>query len=214
MTREPAALQALIETLAKLPGIGPKSAGRIAHQLLQRDRETAERLAKAIDQALRRLSACDWCGALCEGQRCATCDDPQRDRSMLCVVESTADQLAIEQSRSYRGLYFVLQGRLSPLDGIGPQELRFERLLQRASEPQVQEVILATSFTSEGEATAHYLTEVMGARGIRISRLARGLPLGSELEYVDLGTIAHALLERRGQQPTSTRSSIDVVAES
>jgi recombination protein RecR len=191
------ALEALAEALRALPGVGPKSAVRMAYHLLERDRPAAERIGLAITDALARVQHCTRCNTLTESVECAVCSDPERLVSQLCVVESPADQQAIELTRTYRGLYFVLLGRLSPLDGLGPADIGFAKLVERATDGQVQEVILATSFTSEGEATAHYLGEALKARQLTVTRLARGLPLGSELEHVDLGTIAHALMDRR-----------------
>jgi recombination protein RecR len=191
------ALEALAEALRALPGVGPKSAVRMAYHLLERDRPAAERIGLAISDALARVQHCTRCNTLTESVECAVCSNPERLVSQLCVVESPADQQAIELTRTYRGLYFVLLGRLSPLDGLGPADIGFAKLVERATDGQVQEVILATSFTSEGEATAHYLGEALKARQLTVTRLARGLPLGSELEHVDLGTIAHALMDRR-----------------
>ena len=190
------ALQALIEALRRLPGVGAKSATRMAYHLLQHDRAGAEQLSQALHLAARNVHHCRLCHTFTEEDVCATCLDPARDRSKLCVVETPADQSAIERTLAYRGLYFVLMGKLSPLDGIGPQEIGIDQLLERATEPEVREVILATNFTAEGEATAHVLGELLRARGLRVTRLARGVPVGSELEYVDLGTIAHALHDR------------------
>ena len=190
------ALQALIEALRRLPGVGAKSASRMAYHLLQHDRAGAEQLSQALQCAARNVQDCRLCHTFTEDDVCATCLDPARDRSKLCVVETPADQSAIERTLAYRGLYFVLMGKLSPLDGIGPQEIGIDQLLERATEPEVREVILATNFTAEGEATAHVLGELLRARGLRVTRLARGVPVGSELEYVDLGTIAHALHDR------------------
>ena len=190
------ALQALIEALRRLPGVGAKSASRMAYHLLQHDRAGAEQLSQALHLAARNVHHCRLCHTFTEDDVCATCLDPARDRSKLCVVETPADQSAIERTLAYRGLYFVLMGKLSPLDDIGPQEIGIDQLLERATEPEVREVILATNFTAEGEATAHVLGELLRARGLRVTRLARGVPVGSELEYVDLGTIAHALHDR------------------
>jgi recombination protein RecR len=191
------ALQGLIEALRRLPGVGVKSAQRMAYHLLQHDRDGARALAAALQAAASQVRHCERCHTFSESPLCAVCSDPERDAALLCVVETPADQAALERSGSYRGLYFVLMGRLSPLDGIGVRDIGVEALLQRASEPELQEVILATSFTAEGEATAHALGEALKARGLKVTRLARGVPVGSELEYVDLGTIAHALADRR-----------------
>jgi len=191
------ALEALVESLRRLPGVGVKSAQRMAFHLLQHDREGASRLAAALQGAVERVRHCERCHTFTEGPVCATCLDPARDARLLCVVETPADQAALERTGSYRGLYFVLMGRLSPLDGIGARDIGLQELLARAAEGGVEEVIVATNFTAEGEATAHVVAEALRARGLRVTRLARGVPIGSELEYVDLGTIAHALLDRR-----------------
>lgn len=191
------ALEALIEALRRLPGVGQKSAQRMAYHLLQHDRDGALRLSQALAAAAQQVRHCERCHTFSEAALCEICADPQRDASLLCVVESPADLAALERTASYRGYYFVLQGRVSPLDGLGARQIGAEQLMARAGDAQVQEVILATSFTAEGEATAHVLAEALRARGIRSTRLARGVPVGSELEYVDLGTIAHALVDRR-----------------
>jgi len=190
-------LDALTEALRRLPGVGVKSAQRMAYHLLQHDREGARRLAQALEHAVATVRHCVRCHTFTEDEVCSTCRDPARERRLLCVVETPADQAAIERSGSYRGLYFVLMGRLSPLDGIGVDDIGLAELLRRATDGEVQEVIVATNFTAEGEATAHVLAEALGSRGIRVTRLARGVPIGSELEYVDLGTIAHAFVDRR-----------------
>lgn len=187
----------LIEALRRLPGVGPKSAQRMAFHLLERDRDGASALAEALERAAREVGHCRDCHTLSEHSQCAVCVDPRRDRHLLCVVESPADVLAFEQTGGYRGLYFVLMGHLSPIDGIGPGEIGVDRLLERLAEESVQEVILATNPTVEGEATAYYITEQVRARGITVSRIAHGVPLGGELEYVDSGTLAHALSGRR-----------------
>jgi recombination protein RecR len=191
------ALDALIQSLRRLPGVGVKSASRMAHHLLQHDREGAQLLAQALLQAASAVRHCSRCHTFTESDICATCLDPQRDASRLCVVESPADQSAIERTDSYHGLYFVLMGALNPLEGLGPRALGLQALLERVDGGEVQEVILATNFTAEGEATAHVLGEALKRRGVQVTRLARGVPIGSELEYVDLGTIAHALADRR-----------------
>jgi recombination protein RecR len=191
------ALNALIEALRRLPGVGVKSASRMAYHMLQHDREGAQLLAQALQQATTRVRHCSLCHTFTEGEVCPTCLDPQRDPTKLCVVETPADQAAVERTSAFRGLYFVLMGKLSPLDGIGPKDIGLGKLIARATDGSVQEVILATNFTAEGEATAHVIAETLKARGLRVTRLARGVPAGSELEYVDLGTIAHALVERR-----------------
>ncbi len=194
---KPAALDELIQALRCLPGVGPKSAQRMAYHLLQRDQKGAERLAQGLGEALARIHHCARCNTFTEAEVCSLCASPRRDASLLCVVESPGDLLMMEQSQSYAGLYFVLMGRLSPLDGIGPREIHLDRLVRRASDGVVKEVILATNFTVEGEATAHYISEILGGKGLAITRIARGLPVGGELEHVDSGTLAQAVLERR-----------------
>jgi len=191
------ALNALIEGLRRLPGVGVKSASRMAFHLLQHDRAGAQLLAQALQQAATQIRHCSLCHTFTENEVCATCLDPQRDASKLCVVETPADQAAVERTAAFRGLYFVLMGKLSPLDGIGPKDIGLAKLFDRATNGVVEEVILATNFTAEGEATAHVIGEALKARGLKVTRLARGVPAGSELEYVDLGTIAHALVDRR-----------------
>ena len=198
MSADTAAIDALVEALRCLPGVGPKSATRMAYQLLQHDRVGAERLSAALRAALAAVRRCALCNTLTEAEVCTICADPQRDRRQLCVVESPADRAALEQTMSYGGLYFVLMGRLSPLDGVGPREVGLDRLVQRVRDGDVEEIILATSFTNEGEATAHVIAETLRPLDLRITRLARGVPVGAELEYVDLGTIARALVDRRG----------------
>lgn len=190
-------LDALVQALRRLPGVGVKSAQRMAFHLLQHDRPGAELLSRALHEATLSVRHCARCHTFTESEVCSTCLDPSRDASRLAVVETPADQAALERTGAFRGLYFVLMGKLSPLDGIGPNEIGFGKLLERAADGLVQEVILATSFTAEGEATAHALSETLKARGMHVTRLARGVPVGSELEYVDLGTIAHALVDRR-----------------
>jgi recombination protein RecR len=192
------ALDTLTEALRRLPGIGPKSAQRMAFHLLQHDRDGAALLGQALTDAVTRIHHCRSCNTFTESEICDTCASDRRDAGMLCVVETPADQLMIEQTLTYRGLYFVLMGRLSPIDGIGPKDIKLDRLLERATNGLVTEVILATNFTNEGEATAHYISEMLKARGLRVTRLARGVPVGGELEYVDAGTIAQAVLDRRG----------------
>ena len=192
-----ASLEALIDALRRLPGVGQKSAQRMAFHLLQHDREGAARLAAALQQALARMRHCQRCHTFTEHARCSTCADATRDARQLCVVETPADQAALERSASYRGLYFVLMGRISPLEGVGVGDIGARPLIERASDGLVEEVILATGFSAEGEATAHALGEALRARGLKVTRLARGVPAGSELEYVDLSTIAHALVDRR-----------------
>jgi recombination protein RecR len=194
---KPASLDELIQALRCLPGVGPKSAQRMAYHLLQRDHEGAKRLSEGLSQALERIRHCGRCNTFTEAEVCAVCASSRRDASLLCVVESPGDLLMMEQTQSYPGLYFVLMGRLSPLDGIGPREIHLDRLLKRATDGVVREVILATNFTVEGEATAHYIGELLAGKDLAVTRIARGLPVGGELEHVDSGTLAQALLERR-----------------
>ena len=191
------ALDELTQALRCLPGVGPKAAQRMALHLLQHDREGGHRLATALEAATRTIRHCERCNTFTEDELCALCRSPKRDTALLCVVETPADLMMIEQTQAYAGLYFVLMGRLSPLDGIGPKEIRLDRLLKRAADGAVREVVLATNFTNEGEATAHYIGELLSARGLKVTRLARGVPVGGELEYVDSGTLAQALRERR-----------------
>jgi recombination protein RecR len=196
----PGTLQRLIDALRVLPGVGPKSAQRIAYHLLQHDRPGAQRLGSSLVDAVETIQHCERCNTFTEQSVCDTCLDAERDASLLCVVETPADQVMVEQTMTYRGQYFVLMGKLSPLDGVGPREIHLDRLLRRVVDPEfggVSEVILATNFTNEGEATAHYIGEMLKARGVKVSRLARGVPAGGELEYVDAGTIARAVLDRR-----------------
>ena len=194
---KPAALDELIQALRCLPGVGPKSAQRMAYHLLQRDQKGAERLSLGLSDALARIRHCMRCNTFTESETCSLCASPRRDASLLCVVESPGDLLMMEQTQSYNGLYFVLMGRLSPLDGIGPREIHLDRLAKRAADGVVKEVVLATNFTVEGEATAHYISELLAGKGLQVSRIARGLPVGGELEHVDAGTLAQAFLERR-----------------
>jgi recombination protein RecR len=191
------ALATLVQALKGLPGVGIKSAQRMAFQLLQNDRSTARQLAAALDNAVQKIRHCACCHTFTEAELCDTCLDVTRDRTVLCVIETPADQSAIERTGTYRGLYFVLMGKLSPLDGIGPHDIGLGKLKQRVSDGVLTEVILATNFTAEGEVTAHIIFEMIRQQGLRVTRLARGVPAGSELEYVDLGTIAHALVDRR-----------------
>lgn len=190
-------LEQLIEALRVLPGVGPKSAQRMAYQLLQHDREGAARLSASLRLALEQLKHCTRCNDFTEQEVCSRCANPERDPSVLCVVEMPADLAIMEQTHAYRGLYYVLMGRISPLDGVGARELRLDQLLARAGDGVVSEVILATNFTNEGEATAHYVGEMLRARGLKVSRIARGVPVGGELEHTDIGTLAQALAERR-----------------
>lgn len=193
----PAVLEQLISALRCLPGVGPKSSTRMAYHLLQRDREGAQKLAASLQQALDKLAHCDYCNNFSEHTVCSLCQDNQRDKSALCVVEMPTDLMMLENTRSYQGQYFVLMGKLSPMDGIGPKDIHLDKLLKRAQDSDIHEVILATNFTSEGEATAHYIGQMLKSRGIRVSRIARGLPMGGEIEYVDSGTLSTALLERK-----------------
>ena len=190
-------LEELTQALRCLPGVGPKAAQRMALHLLQHDRQGALRLASALEAATRIVQHCQRCNTFTEDDICALCRSSKRDSALLCVVETPADLLMLEHTQAYAGLYFVLMGRLSPLDGVGPREIRLDRLLKRALDGQVREVVLATNFTNEGEATAHYIGEMLSARGLKVTRLARGVPVGGELEYVDSGTLAQALRERR-----------------
>lgn len=169
----------------------------MAYHLLQHDREGARQLSCALSDAVEKVRHCERCNTFTEEAICTMCRNPERDLSLLCVTETPADMLVIEQTLAYKGLYFVLMGSLSPLNGIGPREIGLDRLVARAVDGKVAEVVLATSFNNEGEATAHYISEMLKARGIRVSRLARGVPVGAELEYVDAGTVARALLDRR-----------------
>ncbi len=206
---DPNALEGLTQALRRLPGVGAKSAARMAFHLLQHDKSGAVQIARALEHAVANVRHCTLCNTLTEQAVCTTCANAQRDRSKLCVVETPADQAALERTLAYRGLYFVLMGKLSPLDGIGPNDIGLQKLFDRVvprdtqGEPlpvaarEVQEVILATNFTAEGEATAHVIAQALKSRGVQVTRLARGVPVGSELEYVDLGTIAHALVDRR-----------------
>jgi len=191
------ALDALVDALRRMPGVGVKSAQRIAYHLLQHDREGARRLAGALTDAIARMRHCSRCHTFTELAVCSTCDDARRDPRQLCVVENPADQAALERSGSYRGLYFVLMGRLNPLQGVGPADIGVAALLERAADGVVEEVILATGFTAEGEVTAQALAGLLKARGLKVTRLARGVPAGGELEYVDLGTLAYAMGDRR-----------------
>lgn len=187
----------MIEALRCLPGIGPKSAQRMAYHLLQRDRPGAQRLGDSLLHALQAIKHCRRCNTFTEGDLCERCASPKRDASLLCVVETPVDMNMMEQTLAYQGLYYVLMGRISPLDGLGPRELGLEQLVARALDGVVEEVILATNFTNEGEATAHYLTAMLRPKGISVTRIARGVPVGGELEYVDSGTLAQALRERK-----------------
>jgi recombination protein RecR len=195
--KTPSSLEVLAESLRRLPGVGPKSAQRMAFHLLQHDRDGAAMLGRALTEAVEKIHHCAMCNTFTEQEVCELCLDTERDPALLCVVETPADLLMIEQTLTYKGLYFVLMGHLSPLDGIGPRDIHLEKLIERATDGVVEEIVLATNFTNEGEATAHYISETLKARGRRVSRLARGVPVGGELEYVDAGTIARAMLDRR-----------------
>lgn len=194
--KQPSHLEELIAALRCLPGVGPKSAQRMAYHLLQRDRAGALHLAKSLELATSHIRHCGQCNNFSEHDICDLCASDKRDENLLCVVEMPADLLMMEQTQCYRGKYYVLMGRLSPLDGIGAKELHLERLQKRVQEHPC-EVILATNFTVEGDATAHYLASLLQAQGIKVSRIARGLPVGGELEQVDAGTLAQAVMERR-----------------
>lgn len=195
--RNPPALEQLVDALRCLPGVGPKSALRMAYHLLQHDRPGSARLAQALDNALQVVSHCSLCNNFSEQSVCPMCASPQRDQTQLCVVEMPTDFMLLEQTQAFKGRYFVLMGRLSPLDGIGPRDIHLDKLIKRAQDGLVEEVILATNYTVEGEATAHYVSGLLRARGLRVSRIARGLPMGGEIEHVDSGTLAQAMMERR-----------------
>lgn len=195
--KNPPALEQLIEALRCLPGVGPKSALRMAYHLMQRDRNGAGKLAHSMQFALDTIGHCQLCNNFSEQPVCALCNAEKREPSMLCVVEMPTDLMMLEQTQSYAGMYFVLMGRLSPIDGIGPKEIHLDKLLKRVQDGLIKEVILATNYTSEGEATAHYISEMVKARGISVSRIARGLPMGGEIEYVDSGTLSTAIIERK-----------------
>jgi recombination protein RecR len=195
--KSPTALEELIEALRCLPGVGPKSAQRIAYHLLQYDKAGAARLAESLAGALRSIRRCAKCNSFTEQELCSLCASSKRDASQLCVVETPGDLLMMEQTLAYRGLYFVLMGRLSPLDGIGPREIGLDVMQRRLADGEIKEVIVATNFTHEGEATAHYINEMLKGRDLRVTRIARGVPVGGELEYVDTGTLAQAFAERR-----------------
>ena len=191
-------LERLVDALRALPGVGPRSAQRMAYYLLQHARTDAHELSEALTTALATVHHCARCSNFSEEDICSLCRSPRRDASLLCIVETPADLAVVEQTLSYSGLYFVLMGHLSPIDGIGARDIGLDRLVARAADGEVREVILATNFTNEGEATAHYIAELLRARNIKVSRIARGVPLGGELEYVDLGTVSQALIDRRG----------------
>ena len=195
--KNPPALEQLIDSLRCLPGVGPKSAQRMAYYLLQRDRNGARALSAALETALEVVDHCKLCNTFSEQPICPLCAADNRDKNLLCVVEMPTDLLMLENTHAYTGMYFVLMGRLSPLDGIGPKEIHLDKLIKRAQDGLVSEVILATNYTVEGEATAHYISELLKTRGIKTSRIARGMPMGGEIEYVDSGTLAQAMMERR-----------------
>ncbi|HPX89396.1 MAG TPA: recombination mediator RecR [Methylophilaceae bacterium] len=195
--QNPQSLDQLVEALRCLPGVGPKSALRMAYHLLQRDRAGAQTLANALDHALQRVGHCQLCNTFSESAICPLCASSTRDKHLLCVVEMPTDLMMMELTHSYNGMYFVLMGRLSPLDGIGPKEINLDKLIKRAQDGIVNEVILATNYTNEGEATAHYISELLKSRDVSVSRIARGLPMGGEIEYVDSGTLSMALLGRK-----------------
>ena len=195
--KNPPALEQLIDGLRCLPGVGPKSALRMAYYLLQRDRKGAAKLGQSLENALQVLGHCTLCNNFSETSICPVCESERRDATQLCVVEMPTDLMMMEQTHSYSGMYFVLMGRLSPLDGIGPKEINLDKLIKRAQDGVVTEVILATNYTVEGEATAHYISQLLKTRNIAVSRIARGLPMGGEIEYVDSGTLSMALLGRK-----------------
>jgi recombination protein RecR len=195
--KNPSSLDELIEALRVLPGVGAKSAQRMAYYLLQSERSGADRLGRALGRALQNVVRCERCHGFAEARLCDLCASPQRDPALLCVVETPNDLLMVEQTLAYRGLYFVLMGRLSPLDGVGPRDIGLDLLVKRATDGVVKEVVLATNFTNEGEATAHYIGEVLRERGLAVSRLARGVPVGGELEFIDAGTLAQAFYDRK-----------------
>lgn len=193
----PPSFSTLIDALRCLPGVGPKSAQRMAFHLLQRDRAGAQLLADTLNQVLSRVGHCERCNTFSEEAVCSLCRSDRRDATQLCVIEMPADLLMMEQARCFNGLYFVLMGRLSPLDGLGPRDIALDKLMSRALDGEVKEVVLATNYTVEGEATAHFLAAKLQEKGLKLSRIARGLPVGGELEYIDSGTLAQAFYERR-----------------
>jgi len=195
--KNPPSLDSLISALKVLPGVGPKSAQRMAFHLLQRDKAGADKLARAIDKALTQLTHCERCNTFSETPLCNICADEERRQDLLCVVEMPADLLTMEQAQCFDGLYFVLMGRISPIDKIGPRDIALDKLFHRALDGKVEEVVIATNFTAEGEATAHVVTELLKNRGLKLTRIARGMPVGGEVEYVDLGTLAQSMYERR-----------------
>lgn len=189
-------LEQLIEALRFLPGVGPKTAQRMAFQLLERGRENGKHLANTLQNAMQNILHCKTCRTFSEKEICTLCSSPHRDQSLLCIVESPIDTIAVEQMGTYRGLYFVLMGHLSPLDGIGPEELGLKALNQLLTKNTIKEIIIATNPTVEGEATAHYISEMVKPFSIKVTRIAHGVPLGGELEYIDSGTLARAFLGR------------------
>lgn len=192
-----AAIEALKDALKALPGVGPKNAQRMAFHLMERNREGAKKIADALNDALERVTCCERCNTFCETQLCEICSSEKRDQQLLCVVETPADLQAIEQVGAYQGLYFVLMGRLSPLEGIGPDKLAFKRLNRLVAENDIREVVIATNITAEGETTADYTQQMLAPYDVAITRLARGVPVGGELEYMDQRTLATAFKERR-----------------
>ena len=190
----------LISAFKCLPGVGPKSAQRMAYHLLERDRQGALELAQSLQLAVEQIGHCDMCRAFTESERCHICSDKTRHSQQLCIVETPADILAIEQATDYKGLYFVLMGHLSPLDGIGPTEIGLDILAKRLAEEPIEEIILATNTTVEGEATAHYIADMVANENIRVTRIAHGVPIGGELEYVNGSTLSHAFIGRREVQ--------------
>ena len=195
--KTPQALESVIDSLKKLPGVGPKAAQRMAFHLMQHDKEGAQNIAEALINALGRVRHCERCNNFSEQPVCDLCQSMKRDDSVICVVEMPSDVQSLEQTQSFKGHYFVLLGRLSPLDGVGPKEIGLDRLIARASEDVVKEVIVATNFTNEGEATAHYISEKLIPLGLTVTRLSRGVPAGGEIEYVDIGTLAQSIIERK-----------------
>ena len=191
------ALENLVDTLKALPGVGPKSALRLAYFLLQRNRKGAKNLSETISNALKELMHCELCNNFSEEPKCSICLSNKRDKQTICIVEMPTDLLMLEETHSYNGLYFILMGRLSPLDGIGPNDIHLNKLIKRIKSSNIKEIILATNFTVEGNATAQYIKELFKDIDIKTSRIARGLPMGGEIEYVDSGTLAQAVVERK-----------------
>lgn len=193
-------LNQLIDAFTCLPGVGPKSAQRMAYHVLERDRQGGQLLSECLADAIKRIGHCEQCRTLTEQPICSLCASPKRDRSTLCIVENPVDVTVLEQVTGYKGLYYVLMGRLSPLDGVGPKELGLDKLDERLASKEVTEVILATNPTVEGEATAYYISQMARKHGISVTRIAHGVPLGGELEYIDGGTLLHAFSERKAVQ--------------